>query len=68
MPSGFFHFRVSGYLLSMAGTCLLAVPALRNSRGDPLMLALVAIGVVLSLSGVGMRWHSHNLQHKGRQP
>lgn len=68
MERGFFHVRVSGYLLSMAGTCFLAVPALRNSRGDPLMLALVVIGVALSLSGVGMRWHSHNLQHKGRQP
>lgn len=68
MERGFFHIRVSGYLLSMAGTCFLAVPALRNSRGDPLMLALVVIGVALSLSGVGMRWHSHNLQHKGRQP
>ena len=68
MAHGFSHFRVSGYLLSMAGTCLLAVPALRNVHGDPLMLGLVIAGAALSLSGIAMRWHSHNLQRRGRQP
>jgi len=68
MAHGFSRFRISGYLLSMIGTCALAVPALRNVRGDALMLALVIVGVSLSLCGIAMRWHSHNLQRHGRQP
>jgi hypothetical protein len=66
MPRGFAHVRVSGYLLSMASACLLAVPALRGTHGDPLMLAFVASGVGLSLSGIALRWHSHRMEQRGR--
>ncbi|MBS0481833.1 MAG: hypothetical protein JSR96_06695 [Proteobacteria bacterium] len=66
MPASFHHIRISGYLLSMASTCLLAVPALRNSDGHPLMLLMVVLGVILSLLGIGLRWHSHRAEQNDR--
>ncbi|MDE2435974.1 MAG: hypothetical protein KGM49_06935 [Sphingomonadales bacterium] len=64
MLPDFFRARVNGYMLSMISTCVMAVPVLRNSHGDPVTLAIVAVGVVLALAGVGMRWHSHRIEQR----
>jgi hypothetical protein len=45
-----------GYLISIVSVFLLAYPALRGAKGDPLVIGMVAVGALLSIVGMGMRW------------
>jgi len=66
MAGGFHRTRVSGYLLSMGGTTMLAVPTIANSRGNPWLLAIAFVGIGLSLGGIGLRWQSHREERQGK--
>ena len=35
---------------------LLALPPLKSAKGDPLVLACIAAGALLSIVGMGLRW------------
>ena len=55
----------NGYLISIMSVFLLALPALKGARGDPLVLACVAVGALLSIAGMGLRWVAdRKTQHK----
>jgi hypothetical protein len=45
-----------GYLISILSVFLLALPPLKSAKGDPLVLACIAIGALLSIVGMGLRW------------
>lgn len=66
MLHGFHRTRVSGYLMSMGGTTMLAVPTIAHSRSDPAMLMIAVMGISLSLVGIGMRWQSHREEREGQ--
>jgi hypothetical protein len=45
-----------GYLISILSVFLLALPPLKSAKGDPVVLACIAIGALLSILGMGLRW------------
>jgi len=45
-----------GYLISILSVFLLAYPPLKSAKGDPLVLACIVIGAVLSIAGMALRW------------
>jgi hypothetical protein len=48
-----------GYLTSTISVALLAVPAVESARDDPLMMACIVTGSLLSVTGMALRWRSH---------
>ncbi|MGN6357612.1 MAG: hypothetical protein ACTHLU_09060 [Novosphingobium sp.] len=55
-----------GYLVSTASVVLLAIPAFKSAAEDGWMLAALIAGMVLSVSGMALRWRSHRLDQKQR--
>jgi hypothetical protein len=54
-----------GYLISILSVFLLAVPALKGAKGDALLIACIAVGALLSILGMGLRWIAdRKTQHK----
>lgn len=53
-----------GYLISTASVVLLAIPAFKSASEDRWMLAALVGGMVLSVSGMMLRWRSHRLDQK----
>jgi hypothetical protein len=45
-----------GYLISILSVFLLAFPPLKSAKGDPVVLACIAIGAILSILGMALRW------------
>jgi regulator of protease activity HflC (stomatin/prohibitin superfamily) len=45
-----------GYLVSILSVFLLALPPLKSAKGDPIVLACIAIGAILSILGMALRW------------
>jgi hypothetical protein len=45
-----------GYLISIVSVFLLAFPALKSAKGDPAVIGIVAVGALLSIVGMGLRW------------
>ena len=55
----------NGYLISILSVFLLALPPLKSAKGDPIVLACIAIGALLSIAGMGLRWIAdRKTQHK----
>lgn len=52
----------SGYLVSSVSVLLLGVPALKSAKDEPLMLTLLAVGMLLSIIGMALRWRSHRVE------
>jgi hypothetical protein len=46
----------NGYLISILSVFLLAFPPLKSAKSDPLILSCVAIGAILSILGMALRW------------
>jgi hypothetical protein len=46
----------NGYLISILSVFLLALPPLKSAKDDPLVLACIAIGALLSIAGMALRW------------
>ena len=56
-----------GYLASIVSVVLLAIPGFDSAmRSGPMFAAMIA-GVVTSIGGMAMRWHSHRLEIKGEK-
>lgn len=53
-----------GYLVSTGSVVLLAIPAMKAAAEDGWMLASLIGGMVLSVSGMMLRWRSHRLDQK----
>ncbi len=54
-----------GYLISILSVFLLAFPPLKSAKDDPLVLACIAIGALLSIVGMALRWVAdRKTQHK----
>ena len=51
----------SGYLVSSMSVVLLGVPALKSAKDEPLMLAFMLTGMLLSIVGMALRWRSHRV-------
>jgi hypothetical protein len=45
-----------GYLISILSVFLLAFPPLKSAKADPLVLACIVIGALLSIIGMALRW------------
>jgi steroid 5-alpha reductase family enzyme len=59
----------NGYLISILSVFLLAFPPLKSAKSDPLVLACIAIGAILSILGMAFRWIAdrktqHRIDHK----
>jgi hypothetical protein len=46
----------NGYLISILSVFLLAFPPLKSAKSDPLVIACIAIGALLSIFGMALRW------------
>jgi hypothetical protein len=54
-----------GYLISILSVFLLAFPPLKSAKGDPLVIGAIAIGAILSILGMALRWIAdRKTQHK----
>ena len=54
-----------GYLISILSVFLLAFPPLKSAKGDPLVLSCIAVGAILSILGMALRWIAdRKTQHK----
>ena len=56
-----------GYLSSTLSVLLLAVPSLKAASESALMAVCLAVGMALSIAGMGLRWRSHRLEQKQQQ-
>jgi hypothetical protein len=61
--------KASGYLISILSVFLLAFPPLKSAKGDPVVLACIAVGAILSILGMALRWIAdrktqHRIDHK----
>jgi hypothetical protein len=45
-----------GYLVSILSVFLLALPPLKSAKDEPLILACIAAGALLSIAGMALRW------------
>jgi hypothetical protein len=45
-----------GYLISILSVFLLALPPLKSAKGDPLVIGAIALGAILSIAGMALRW------------
>jgi len=45
-----------GYLISILSVFLLAFPPLKSAKDDPLVLGCIAVGAILSILGMALRW------------
>jgi hypothetical protein len=53
-----------GYMMSFVSVLLLAAVALDGANRDPLLIALVTLGVLTSIGGMALRWLSFERQEK----
>jgi hypothetical protein len=55
----FFRVKGTGYLISCVSVLLLAIPATKSAKEDPLLLLCLLGGAALSMLGMLVRWLSH---------
>jgi hypothetical protein len=48
-----------GYLVSIVSVFLLAVPALKSASEDRIMAICLVLGMIASITGMGIRWIAH---------
>ncbi|MEP6870078.1 MAG: hypothetical protein ABJA20_16375 [Novosphingobium sp.] len=56
-----------GYLVSTISVFLLAIPGWKSASENPAMMAAMIAGIVLSIGGMALRWHSHRLEQHDRE-
>lgn len=56
MKTNAHKIKEQGYLISILSVFLLAFPPLKSAKGDPLVLSCIAIGAILSILGMALRW------------
>jgi len=53
-----------GYLTSTVSVVLLGIPGLKSAMEEPVMVASLLAGMVLSIAGMGLRWLSHRMEQR----
>jgi hypothetical protein len=53
-----------GYLVSTVSVLLLGILSWKSASAHPLLLACLVLGMLSSISGMGLRWLSHRLEQK----
>jgi hypothetical protein len=53
-----------GYLVSTASVILLGITAWKSASEQPLLLACLILGMLASVTGMGLRWISHRMEQK----
>ncbi|MBW8755145.1 MAG: hypothetical protein JF595_13530 [Sphingomonadales bacterium] len=54
----------AGYLTSSVSVALLGAVSLKSAAHEPLLLACLLAGMLLSIVGMMLRWRSHRLDEK----
>ena len=54
----------AGYLISTVSVLLLGVLSWKSASEQPLLLACLILGMLASITGMGLRWLSHRLEQK----
>ena len=57
-------FKRSGYLVSILSVVLLAITSWKGAKDDPLLLAVLVLGVLTSIGGMVLRWISFERDEK----
>ena len=53
-----------GYLVSTVSVILLGIVAWKSASEQPLLFACLILGMLASISGMGLRWISHRMEQK----
>ena len=53
-----------GYLVSTVSVLLLGILSWKSASEHPLLLACLILGMLSSITGMGLRWLSHRLEQK----
>jgi len=53
-----------GYLVSILSVILLGITAWKSASEQPLLFACLILGMLSSITGMGLRWMSHRLEQK----
>jgi hypothetical protein len=53
-----------GYLVSTVSVLLLGILSWKSASEKPLLLACLILGMLASITGMGLRWMSHRLEQK----
>jgi hypothetical protein len=53
-----------GYLVSTVSVLLLGILSWKSASEHPLLLACLILGMLSSITGMGLRWMSHRLEQK----
>jgi hypothetical protein len=54
----------AGYLTSTASVALLGAVSWKSAMASPWLMTCLAIGILLSITGMILRWRSHRLDQK----
>jgi len=53
-----------GYLVSTLSVILLGIVAWKSASEQPLLFACLVLGMLASVTGMGLRWISHRIEQK----
>ena len=53
-----------GYLVSTVSVILLGIVAWKSASEQPVLFACLILGMLASISGMGLRWISHRMEQK----
>jgi hypothetical protein len=56
----------AGYLTSTASVALLGAVSWKSAMASPWLMACLVMGLLLSITGMMLRWRSHRLDQKER--
>ena len=57
-----------GYLVSTLSVLLLGILSWKSASEQPLLLVCLILGMLASISGMGLRWMSHRLEQQKKGP
>ena len=57
-------FKGLGYLVSTLSVILLGIVAWKSASEQPLLFACLVLGMIASVTGMGLRWISHRIDQK----
>lgn len=55
-----------GYLTSTASVALLGAASWQSAAREPIMLACLVLGMLLSVAGMMLRWRSHRIEQRAK--
>lgn len=64
--TGFSRLKGGGYLTSVASVVLLGIPAFKSVMESVGMTISLIGGMLLSIIGMGLRWHSHKTEQRSK--